>query len=119
MQRVDSFEDLIEYLESLLLVEFVRFAVFAEVELVGSGYETCHLVVGDLLLYFQEVLWKQVLLYLSHKGSVELEALGDAQLVNPVQSEEFDVQKGSLFVVGLSHLHILRAQLLDFLAGDA
>ena len=66
MQRVDSFDDLVEYLESLLLVEFVWFAIFAEVEFIWFCHEACYLVVGDLLFNLEKMLRKQILLCLSH-----------------------------------------------------
>lgn len=118
VERVDGFEDLVEDEEGILLLDLVGLDVPVQPGFKGLSHEASDRLVGDFLLYLQEVLREEIFIELSENCLVELETLGDAQFVDAADFDELSVEEVSLLVVGLANLDVLSAESGYLLAGD-
>ena len=107
IEGVDSFEDLIEYNESLFLFEFIFFCVLIEGSFVGLCNKSNNFVIGDLFLYFKKVVLEEEFIELSKEGSVEIESLGDIKFIYFCHLDHFDIEGFSFLIVGLSYWKII------------
>ena len=107
VEGVDGFEDLVKDDESLFFFEFIFFCVFVKGGFVGLGHQSNNFVIGNLFLYFEEIVQEEELIKLSEEGSVKIKGLGDLKFIYFCHLDHFDVKRFSFIVIGLTYWEII------------